>query len=553
MKNKIIAIILVSVMAINVFASASLSTVASETYSPNSWTDPLSGTTYLSGGQAHFAFNPGVAYDSPWVQIKAPSLKAGCGGISLSAGFAGFLNLHQMGNELQGAISSVGMGVLVALLQTLPTIGNAFKAIEKIVRKIQQLLANACQLTTKIINADEIHNKDSYYGKAKRALDSDLQSSEGGKWLTTLQNGYDSISKETSSFLANPFNQATASKSAASTIGLPPESLYSAMFPSEKAVLSHFISGDYNGVHMSSISTWFKSGVIKGYGYIPGTSIKTKDITNARFNTQATVTAIKLKMALFGYFYVKKATINHILVATTKGYASVLAQKMTSGIVAKHAPEISYQAPLQNSLSKIIAFFNGSTLVSSTQSLKYPTNLQVLFYKYKVGTAKNLHSVAFSCITKPMNQAISFDTITNNLNIAQDTRATLLHELEPTKYPAPKSPIGDYIPGGYRYLNIIMNYAKPANYPVLVNVLAGVNARFALEELISQISINARNMKGHISSVQYKKYVKRIQEVTKLVQKIVGQTADLKVLSMLSTYFHTIKVNGIGRHQKRTF
>ena len=554
MKNNVIAIILVSILSINVFASASLSSVASETYPPNSWIDPLSGTTYLSGGQAHFAFNPGVAYDSPWLQIQPPSLKAGCGGISLSAGFAGFLDLQQIGNELQGAISSVGMGVLVALLQTLPTIGNAFKAIEKIVRKIQQLLANACQLTVKAIDSHIINNPNSLYGKAKKKLRSDLASSGGASWMSTLQKGYQSITKYSSNFLGNSSNYTTAKNSAAGTIGLTSDSKYYAMFPSEKAVLSNFITSKHYGVHMGSLSTWFDKGSIAGIGEEPGVSTKTQDITGANFPVDTLPTAIKLKMALFGYFYVDQGTIRNILAYTKAADpAKLLAQKMASNTVANTAPAIKYQAPVQNPLSNIIKFFNGSLTASSVQSLKYPSNIQVLLYVYPAGTAANTYTAGFACNTLPLNQSIKFDTITNNMNIAQDTRATLLNLLNPTKYPAPKNPIGDYIPNGYTYLNIISNYAAPADYPVLVNILAGVNARFALEQLVSQISINAKNMTGKIPPVQYKRYVQRINSVAKIVKKIVGRTADLKVLSMLSAYFHNVKVNGIARHQKRAY
>lgn len=547
MRNKIIALFLASVMSLNLFASASLQSIASQQTSPGSWTDPLNGTTFVSGGTARYAFTPGIQYDSPWLMTSPPGLKAGCGGVSLTAGFAGFLNLQQIGQELQTAISSVGMGVLVALLQTLPTIGQAFKAIEKIVRKIQQLLANACQLTTNAIsNIPAVKNE-------KKRLQSDISNFLGTKWLTDQQNGAVAKANDIYNFFQG--KPTSAKKNAATdTIGKETIHTWVAMLPEEKHAIGQaaILPVEY-GVHMSSLSNWFNKGSIAGYNNIPGTSIKTQAISGVNV-PNSIQTEIELKMALFGYFYVKQSFINPILNSTTtgaQGAANLSAENFTP---QKHIP-IGYQLPTQNSIQSILAFFTGSVLGGSTTApaLKYPSNLNVLVYTYPSGPSSKPVPAIFACATKPINSTMSYGTISNNMNLAQDTQATLLHILNPAKYPAPSVAVDDYIPGGYNYLKIIQKYGAPANYPELTGLLAGVNARFALERFISEMTLNAYNIKGKISSAKYKQYMARINKVSELLKQVVGQTTDLKILGMLNNYFNSVKMNGKATILKGTY
>jgi len=164
MKNRIISLSLVATLSLNTTLSALPLTgtgydvgggFTTTTNGASEWKDPLTGMNYYNFGSKHFKFNSATKRYVAWAKVRPPSVNAGCGGVSLDGGFAAFLDLEEIGKQLETAISSVGMGVIVALLQTMPSLAKAFEDVQKLVRKIQQLLQNSCQMTSQYLSNNQ--------------------------------------------------------------------------------------------------------------------------------------------------------------------------------------------------------------------------------------------------------------------------------------------------------------------------------------------------------------------------------------------------------------
>ena len=110
MKNRIITLSLVTSLLVSSINAESLLLEQTGSTSSSSWKDPASGITYQNFGSVNFKFKKNVTSFAPWAKFRAPSIKAGCGGVSLDAGFAAFLDLEAIGKQLEQATASVGMG-----------------------------------------------------------------------------------------------------------------------------------------------------------------------------------------------------------------------------------------------------------------------------------------------------------------------------------------------------------------------------------------------------------------------------------------------------------
>lgn len=93
----------------------------------------------------YFRFGAGGAYPSPIINVSPPRISAGCNGLSLKGMFASIIGLDQLEEQLKNAGASLAWGIVVGLIYSLPGIGAAFRMIDTWAKKIQQLLANACQ------------------------------------------------------------------------------------------------------------------------------------------------------------------------------------------------------------------------------------------------------------------------------------------------------------------------------------------------------------------------------------------------------------------------
>lgn len=101
-------------------------------------------TTFHTGSFS-FRFGGAFNYPEPIINLSAPKLSAGCGGLSVKGMFASVIGLDRFEEMLKNAGASLAWGIAVGLIYSLPGIGAAFRMIESWASKIQQLLANACQ------------------------------------------------------------------------------------------------------------------------------------------------------------------------------------------------------------------------------------------------------------------------------------------------------------------------------------------------------------------------------------------------------------------------
>ncbi|WP_418181407.1 conjugal transfer protein TraH (plasmid) [Aliarcobacter lanthieri] len=112
-------------------------------------TDPISGGTYLHGGAIEVRFKSSGSYP-PIFQLGAPSLRASCRGISFDAGYAMFMNLERLGQQLSQAGTSLAYGVLIGLVYTMPGVEQAFTKLNEWSQWLQSFLADSCNIGTNI-------------------------------------------------------------------------------------------------------------------------------------------------------------------------------------------------------------------------------------------------------------------------------------------------------------------------------------------------------------------------------------------------------------------
>lgn len=108
-------------------------------------TDPISGATYISGGGIEVRFKKAGSFP-PIFTLGAPGLKASCRGISFDAGYASFMNLERLGQQLSQAGASVAYGVLIGLVYTLPGVEQAFSKLNEWSQWIQSFLNDSCNI-----------------------------------------------------------------------------------------------------------------------------------------------------------------------------------------------------------------------------------------------------------------------------------------------------------------------------------------------------------------------------------------------------------------------
>lgn len=108
-------------------------------------TDPMSGATYLSGGGIEVRFKRTGNFP-PIFSAGSPGLKASCRGISFDAGYAMFMNLERLGQQLSQAGASVAYGVLIGLVYTLPGVEQAFSKLNEWSQWLQGFLNDSCNI-----------------------------------------------------------------------------------------------------------------------------------------------------------------------------------------------------------------------------------------------------------------------------------------------------------------------------------------------------------------------------------------------------------------------
>ncbi|RDU73028.1 hypothetical protein CQA57_05745 [Helicobacter anseris] len=107
------------------------------------------GGSYI-GGSGSFRFSDDQSSYKPWIDWEAPSVEADCNGLKFNLGFASLVDFDDIAENLGNVGGAVIFGILVALINSLPTLNQAFSQIKALVQYIQNLLRNACNFSKNI-------------------------------------------------------------------------------------------------------------------------------------------------------------------------------------------------------------------------------------------------------------------------------------------------------------------------------------------------------------------------------------------------------------------
>ncbi|WP_457748594.1 conjugal transfer protein TraH [Sulfurimonas sp.] len=152
------------------------------------WSSPRTGTKYFYGGSYTFAFKGAGRYQ-PFFQGEAPSIKFGCGGVSLSGGFIALLGIDEIKVLLKNAGATLAWGMMIALQYTMPGIAKVFASLRKWSREIQKLLQNACNMG-KMLGSNLFGGT---VGKAKTAIDNSSINKGLENWADTMNKGLEGL------------------------------------------------------------------------------------------------------------------------------------------------------------------------------------------------------------------------------------------------------------------------------------------------------------------------------------------------------------------------
>ena len=107
------------------------------------------GMGYAVGGN-YFMRLGSVGGTKPIISITPPDIRMGCGGLSIRGMFMSFLGLDELSTMLSDSGTTVAWGLMLGLVESLPSISQTLEQVQTFVRNIQKLLANSCQ-TAKIL------------------------------------------------------------------------------------------------------------------------------------------------------------------------------------------------------------------------------------------------------------------------------------------------------------------------------------------------------------------------------------------------------------------
>ena len=82
--------------------------------------------------------------------ISPLAISIGCGGFSIKGMFMSILGLDRIQEMLKSSATSFAYGIVVGLIYTMPGIFHAFQMLNQWAKKIQELMANACEAGKKI-------------------------------------------------------------------------------------------------------------------------------------------------------------------------------------------------------------------------------------------------------------------------------------------------------------------------------------------------------------------------------------------------------------------
>lgn len=107
-------------------------------------TSPDAGEGGYFGGSVEFRFDTSQMVYEPWLDFNPPSFKMGCNGFSLDGGFADMLGIQDITQQLGNATGALMYGLLIGLVNSVPSIEHVFSKIKEVISEVQATLRNAC-------------------------------------------------------------------------------------------------------------------------------------------------------------------------------------------------------------------------------------------------------------------------------------------------------------------------------------------------------------------------------------------------------------------------
>lgn len=108
------------------------------------------GSTGFSGGSVTFRFNNEMDSYEPWLDLQPPTASFGCNGFDINGGFADFIGVNGIAQQLGSASGAVVWGLLVGLVNSLPTLEHIFSKIKAWVDWLQNIVRDACNIGSTI-------------------------------------------------------------------------------------------------------------------------------------------------------------------------------------------------------------------------------------------------------------------------------------------------------------------------------------------------------------------------------------------------------------------
>lgn len=549
MRNKLISLSLICSLLLSNANAGSLILEKSSTTSASEWKDPASGITYNNFGSVNFKFKKNVTSFAPWMKMRAPSINAGCGGVSLDAGFAAFLDLETIGKQLEQAASSIGMGVIVVLLQTMPSIGKAFENVQKLIRKIQSMLANSCQSTVNFLK----NNKT--LSKAKDSMDTVVSDKSGVGWFNDQMGSVvEKMEKFEDVLKCDPADSKCVKNAA----------IIAFMGSSNPEVANVGGNKSSNGVPSKIENAILKNYTLSNAGQVKADSLKNV-LDNAKFDGHTIsvdtreLQYIALRIAIFGTLATaaENGTKNISILNDGVGSADTqdsskvqdLAKQLQKG---SSGPTygLMYIEPV-SSMDDIINFLTGEGLTgTATYSVKVPTDL-----KYKLllsstettpagGPSGSLVSRIYLEANEQFDNSNNYDITWSG--IKNSSYETILNVLDSTKYSAPTIPIGVFMPKGNEYVNMIKKYAEKKDYPKYADLLAKMNVKYAVSQLVreakEEVLKTTTIAPTNANAIVLEKYLKSVDEIEKNIQeKLKDYSGDVVYLNSLDQIFDNMK------------
>ncbi len=546
MKNKIISLSLVVTLSLSTLNASFVSdSFDSTTTSGGSWTDTNTGMTYKSYGKKKFSFKKRTTQFTPWFKGRPPGIKAGCGGISLDGGFTAFLNLEEIGKQLETAIASVGMGVIVVLVQTLPSIGKAFEDIQKLVRKIQSMLQNACQLTVAALS------KNDTLASAKKGMQKDVDDFLGNNALSQKMQG-------AATWLDDAMKAANCPDGDTNCYAKLQSEFFQSMGKDDSKssiYVSKCLVGDKKACAKVDAATGEESKVLFGTlkdlivdGKIGDKTVAIEDIDKSM---------MKLKYAIFGL----------LVVDESNGYTSIIDD---SGLIKKEiavqfmatddtSPPVSLELDWlrpKNKISNVLEFLTGGKDLNdiTVKKMFIPGNVRYVSAKF-CPKAKKDGGCESKLVSMQYLEEIKDSTIAD-IELSWEglyinTYKTIMNRLNPNNV-APSTPIGVFVPQGEKYIKLIKQSSKGKNSiaaQYYADVLARTNVIFAVKNLILEIKQDAMQLKPvGVNEAIIKQYLNNANEIVKDLQKqLIEYPGDVVYLDHLQNLFE-----GLRRHNKLT-